>query len=129
MRKRVVTEYDQAVSDCWDCGAEVRPTLPDGREPTRYGPQLQTEIVLGKIEERLPYRKHKERLGWEGIPNCPATLQAVVGNARETLKDEGRRSSSDSGPLPGSTPTSRPTGSMAGRWGSGSSAPKRTSCW
>ncbi len=79
VRKRIVTEYDRAVCDCLDCGAEVRSALPDGRDPVGYGPQLQTEIVLGKIEERLAR---------EGIPSCPATLQAVVWSAREKLKDE-----------------------------------------
>ncbi|EQD59573.1 transposase, partial [mine drainage metagenome] len=87
-RRRRVTEYTVAVYDCLDCGEEVRATLPDGRVPVGYGPQLQTEIVLGKIEERLPYRKLEERLGREGIPSCPATLQAVVWNASERLKDE-----------------------------------------
>lgn len=79
VRKRVVTEYEQAVYDCRDCGAEVRSTLPDGREPAGYGPQLQTEIVLGKIEEGLAR---------EGVPSCPATLQAVVWSASEKLKEE-----------------------------------------
>jgi transposase len=88
VRRRVVTEYEQPVYDCLDCGAEVRATLPDGREPAGYGPQLQTEIVLGKIEERLPYRKLEERLAREGIPSCPATLQAVVWGASEKLKGE-----------------------------------------
>jgi transposase len=87
-RRRVVTEYEQAVYDCLDCGAEVRSTLPDGREPAGYGPLLQTEIVLGKIEERLPYRKLEDRLAREGIPSCPATLQAVVWGASEKLKGE-----------------------------------------
>ncbi|MGH9917492.1 MAG: IS66 family transposase, partial [Nitrososphaerales archaeon] len=68
-----------------DCGAEVRATLPDGRDPVGYGPQLQTEIVVGKIEERLPYRKIEGRLDREGIPSCPATLQAVVWGAGEKL--------------------------------------------
>lgn len=85
VRKRKVTEYTQALYDCLDCGAEVRATLPDGREPAGYGPQLQTEIVLGKIEERLPYRKIEGRLDREGIPSCPATLQAVVWGASEKL--------------------------------------------
>jgi len=44
--------------------------------------------VLGKIEERLPYRKLEERLAREGIPSCPATLQAVVWNAGEKLASE-----------------------------------------
>ncbi len=88
VRQRVVTEYEQAVYDCLDCGAEVRSTLPEGREPSGYGPQLQTEIVLGKVEERLPYRKLEERLAREGIPGYPATLQAVVWGASEKLRDE-----------------------------------------
>ncbi len=83
--RRKVTEYTQAIYDCLDCGTEVRATLPDGREPSGYGPQLQADIVLGHIEERLPYRKLVERLAREGIPSCPATLQAVVWNAGEQL--------------------------------------------
>ena len=76
------------VSECLDCGATVRARLPNARAPAGYGPQLQSEIVLGKIEERLPYRKLEERLARDGIPSCPATLQAVVWNAAEKLKDE-----------------------------------------
>ena len=86
--RRKVTEHKQAIYDCLDCGEEVRATLPDGREPAGYGPQLQTDIVLGKIEERLPYRKLEERLAQAGIPSCPATLQAVVWNAGEQLGPE-----------------------------------------
>jgi transposase len=89
-RKRTVTEYTVGVYDCLDCGETIRATLPDGREPSGYGPELQTEIVLGKIEERLPYRKLEERLERDGIPSCPATLQAVVWNASEKLSDEER---------------------------------------
>ncbi|EQD76252.1 transposase, partial [mine drainage metagenome] len=88
VRTRRVTEYTVAVYECLDCGGEVRSTLPDGREPAGYGPQLQTEIVLGKIEERLPYRKLEERLGREGIPSCPATIQAVVWGASEKMSEE-----------------------------------------
>jgi transposase len=86
--RRKVTEHTQAIYECLGCGAEVRATLPDGREPSGYGPQLQTDIVLGKIEERLPYRKLGERLARAGIPSCPATLQAVVWNAGERLGSE-----------------------------------------
>jgi transposase len=85
---RKVTEYTQAVYGYLDCGAEVRATLPEGQEPSEYGPQLQTDIVLGKIEERLPYRKLVERLAREGIPSCPATLQAGVWNAGGKLASE-----------------------------------------
>ena len=88
VRRRTVTNYGVSVYDCLDCGETVRARLPNGHEPSGYGPQLQTEIVLGKIEERLPYRKLEERLAREGIPSCPATLQAVVWNASERLKGE-----------------------------------------
>ena len=40
VRKWVVTEYEQVVYDCLDCGAEVRSTLSSGRELAGYGPQL-----------------------------------------------------------------------------------------
>ncbi|MGI0128878.1 MAG: IS66 family transposase, partial [Thermoplasmata archaeon] len=86
--RRKVTEHTRAIYGCLDCGAEVRAPLPDGREPSGYGPQLQTDIVLGKIEERLPYRKIEERLARDGIPSCPATLQAVVWSAGERLGAE-----------------------------------------
>ncbi len=87
-RRRRITEYTVEVSECLDCGSTVRARLPNGRAPVGYGPQLQTEIVLGKIEERLPYRKLEERLQREGIPGCPATLQAVVWGASEKLRGE-----------------------------------------
>ena len=61
---------------------------PERTGTVGYGPQLQTEIVLGKIEERLPYRKLEERLQRDGIPGCPATLQAVVWGASEKLRGE-----------------------------------------
>jgi len=38
--RRKVTEHTQAIYECLDCGEEVRATLPDGREPSGYGPQL-----------------------------------------------------------------------------------------
>ncbi len=87
-RRRKGTECTPAVYDCLDCGAEVRASLPEGRETSGYGPQVSTEIVLGKIVERLPYRKQEERLAREGIPSCPAMLQAVVWKAGERLKGE-----------------------------------------
>jgi transposase len=87
-RRRKVTEVTQAIYGCLDCGEETRATLPGGREPSGYGPQLQADIVLGKIEERLPYRKLEERLARDGIPSCPATLQAVLWGASERLTAE-----------------------------------------
>ncbi|MGA8302738.1 MAG: hypothetical protein WA691_00345 [Thermoplasmata archaeon] len=68
-RRRRFTESTRAI---YDCSAGVRVPLPKGREPSGYGPQLQTEIVLGNIEERWPYRECSERLAPEGIPNYPA---------------------------------------------------------
>ena len=85
VRTKKVTEYTQAIYTCLDCGEEVQARLPDGREPSGYGPGLQTEIVLGKVEGRLPYRKIEEQLVREGIPSCPATLQAVVWGANERV--------------------------------------------
>jgi len=85
-RKAVVTEYGVAVYQCLDCGAEIRATLPDGREPSGYGPQLQTEAVLGKIEERLPYRKLEELFARQGVPMSLATLQGLVWAASESLE-------------------------------------------
>ena len=85
VRQRRVTDYAVNVYDCLDCGETVRARLPNEREPSGYGPQLQTEIVLGKIEERLPYRKLAARLERDGVPVCPATLQGVVWGASERL--------------------------------------------
>ncbi len=39
--------------------------------------------MLGKIEERLPYRKIAARLERDGVPGCPVTLQGVVWGASE----------------------------------------------
>ncbi len=86
IREGKVTDYTQAVHDCIDCGAEVRATLPDGRGPSGHGPQLQAEVVLGKIDERPPYRKIEGRLEREGTLSCPVTVEAVVRGASERLQ-------------------------------------------
>lgn len=83
--RRKVTDYTVNVYECEDCGATVRARLPNTQEPAGYGPQLQTDIVMDKIEGRLPYRKIEGRLEREGIPSCPATLQGVVWSASERL--------------------------------------------
>ena len=87
-RKRTVTDCKVGVYDCFDCGETVEATLLDGRSPSGYGSVLQTEIALGKIEERLPYRKLVERAERDGVPSCPATLQALVLNASEKRSEE-----------------------------------------
>ncbi len=87
-RKAIVTEYTIPVYRCLDCGEEVRGTLPDGRMPTGYGPQLQSEVVLGKILERLPYRKLVDRLSAQGAPMSTATVQALVWEAGAKLGGE-----------------------------------------
>ncbi len=85
VRPRRGTDYVVNVYDCRDCGETMRARLPSARAPSGYGPQLQSEIVLGKIEERLPYRKLAARLERDGLPVCPATLQGVVWGASERL--------------------------------------------
>jgi transposase len=87
-RKVVVTEYTVPIYRCLDCGEEVRGTLPDGRAPSGYGPQLQSEAVLGKIEERLPYRKLQDRLARQGAPMSTATIQGLVWAAGDQLGEE-----------------------------------------
>jgi transposase len=87
-RMAVVTEYTVPIYRCLDCGEEVRGTLPNGREPSGYGPQLQSEAVLGKIEERLPYRKLQDRLAREGAPMSSATIQGLVWAASDALGEE-----------------------------------------
>ena len=65
------------------------PLDPTGRSGARrVWPAAPDRDREGKIEERLPYRKLEERLALEGIPSCPATLQAVVWGVSEKLKDE-----------------------------------------
>lgn len=85
VRQRKVTDFAVNVYDCMDRGETVRARLPNGRAPSGYGPELQTEIVLGKIADRLPYRKLATRLERDGVPVCPATLQGVVWGASERL--------------------------------------------
>jgi transposase len=87
-RKAVVTEFTIPVYECLDCGEEVRGTLPDGRTPTGYGPQLQSEVVIGKILERLPYRRLAERLAREGASMSTATIQGLVWAASDQLGEE-----------------------------------------
>jgi transposase len=87
-RKAVVTEFTIPIYECLDCGGETRGTLPDGRAPSGYGPQLQTEVVLGKVLERLPYRRLAERLEREGAPMSTATLQGLVWSASAQLGEE-----------------------------------------
>jgi len=87
-RKATVTEFSIPIYECLDCGAEVRGTLPGGMAPSGYGPQLQSEVVLGKILERLPYRRLAERLAREGAPMSTATLQGLVWAASERLGEE-----------------------------------------
>jgi transposase len=87
-RKAVVTEFTIPIYECLDCGEETRGTLPEGRAPSGYGPQLQAEVVLGKICERLPYRRLAERLAREGAPMSTATLQGLVWAASERLGEE-----------------------------------------
>jgi len=87
-RKAVATEFTIPVYACLDCGEEVRGTLPDGRAPSGYGPQLQGEVVIGKILERLPYRRLAERLAREGASMSTATLQGLVWAASDQLGEE-----------------------------------------
>jgi transposase len=87
-RKAVVTEFTIPIYECLDCGEETRGTLPEGRAPSGYGPQLQAEVVLGKVYERLPYRRLAERLAREGAPMSTATLQGLVWAASERLGEE-----------------------------------------
>ena len=87
-RKALVTEYTVTVYRCLDCGEEVRGTLPDGRTPRGYGPQLQSEVVRGEILERLPYRKLVDRLAAQGVPMSTATVQALVWEAGAKLGEE-----------------------------------------
>ena len=87
-RRAVVTEFTIPIYECLDCGEETRGTLPEGRAPSGYGPQLQAEVVLGKICERLPYRRLAERLAREGAPMSTATLQGLVWAASERLGEE-----------------------------------------
>jgi transposase len=87
-RKARVTEYTVLIYQCLDCGEEVRGTLPDGRVPSGYGPQLQSEMVLGKILERLPYRKLADRLAAHGAPMSTATVQALLWEASAKLGEE-----------------------------------------
>jgi transposase len=87
-RKAIVTEFTIAVYECLDCGEETRGTLREGGNPSGYGPQLQSEVVLGKILERLPYRRLAERLARAGAPMSTATLQGLVWAASERLGEE-----------------------------------------
>lgn len=49
-----VTEHTQHLYRYEDCGEEFAALPPDGRQPTEWGPRVQTEVVLGKMLDRLP---------------------------------------------------------------------------
>lgn len=86
-----VTEHTQNVYRCEECGEEFRAVPPDGREPTAWGPRFQVEVVLGKILDRLPYRKLRARLvrlGGELLRTSTATLQGIVWGTSEALTEE-----------------------------------------
>ncbi len=89
--KPKVTEHTQNVYRCEECGDEFRAAPPDGREPTEWGPRLQSEVVLGHLLDRLPYRKLRARLirlGGELLRLSPTTLQAIVWRASDRLTGE-----------------------------------------
>ena len=89
--KPKVTEHTQHRYACEDCGEEFLATPPDGRAPTEWGPRLRTEVVLGKMLDRLPYRKLRARLvrlGGEMLRTSTATLQGIVWRASEQLTEE-----------------------------------------
>jgi transposase len=87
-RPAVITEFTIPLYRCLDCGGIARGALPHGKAPSGYGPQLQSEVVLGKMLERLPYRRLAERLGRQGAPMSTATLQGLVWAASERLGEE-----------------------------------------
>ncbi|MGI0140958.1 MAG: IS66 family transposase [Thermoplasmata archaeon] len=89
--KPKVTEHTQHVYRCEECGEEFRAAPADGPEPAEWGPRLQSEVVLGKVLDRLPYRKLRARLvrlGGELLRLSPATLQAIVWRASDRLSGE-----------------------------------------
>ena len=86
-----VTKHRQHRYRCADCGEETLAKPTDGRQPTEWGPHLQAEMVLGKVLDRLPYRKLIARMvrsGGEVLRMSPATAQAIVGRASEQLGGE-----------------------------------------
>ncbi|MGI0054326.1 MAG: IS66 family transposase, partial [Thermoplasmata archaeon] len=86
-----VTEHTQHIYRCEECGEETRALPPDGREPSEWGPRLESEAVLGKIQDRLPYRKLRARLMRQGgklLWTSTATLQGMVWRASEKLSGE-----------------------------------------
>ncbi len=90
-QKPRVTRHTQHIYACEDCGTETRATMPDGREPSEWGPRLQSEVVLGKILDRLPYRKLRARLvrqGGERLWTSTATLQGIMWRASDKLAGE-----------------------------------------
>jgi transposase len=89
--KPKVTKHTQNLYRCEECGEETLALPPDGRQPTEWGPRLETEAVLGKIQDRLPYRKLRARLVRQGgklLWTSTATLQGMVWRASEKLAAE-----------------------------------------
>lgn len=86
-----VTKHRQHHYRCEDCGEETLALPQDGHQPTEWGPLAQVEMVLGKVLDRLPYRKliaRMVRMGGKLFQMSPATAQAIVWRASERLSEE-----------------------------------------
>ncbi|MBU0760823.1 MAG: IS66 family transposase [Nanoarchaeota archaeon] len=82
-----VTQYNQAVYECEQCGSIVVAEHPDLPDEGRFGYNLMSEVVLLKYEDRLPLRKIAKNLNRRyGLDLTAATVQELL--LRATRKCE-----------------------------------------
>lgn len=83
-----VTEYLLAHYDC-KCGRHVAAKHPDCPEKGRFGPNLQAEVALMSVEDRLPMRKIIRTLGRRhGLKMSSATVCNILDAAKDSLLPE-----------------------------------------
>ncbi len=83
-----VTEYKLAHYLC-SCGEHVVAEHSDCPKQGRFGPNLQAEVILSRVKDRLPLRKIQQALARRyGLTLTPATALEIEGRVRGVLLPE-----------------------------------------
>lgn len=84
-----VTEYQEGVYDCSNCGAHVVATHPDCPAEGNFGPNTIAHVTLLKSNGRMPTRRIGETLASQfGLVVTPATIFDMTRRASVALKGE-----------------------------------------
>ena len=83
-----VIEYKLAHYIC-SCGEHVVAEHPDCPKQGRFGSNLQAEVVLSRVKDRLPLRKIQQALSRRyGLTLTPATVLEIEGRVKNALLPE-----------------------------------------